>query len=599
MLLQLAEPGTTPLPHADEQGIAIGIDLGTTHSVVAIAQNGHPITLATTNGQKLVPSVVAYHTGTVKVGQTALESPAKVRSIKRLMGLSSLPTEMKALFPTSVQTDSTIIHLNLDETIKTPIEISADILRYLKTMAEDYLDQPVTRAVITVPAYFDEAARQATKEAAQLAGLTVLRLINEPTAAALAYGLDQKVEGTYAVYDLGGGTFDLSLLRLTKGVFQVLATGGDTLLGGDDIDQAIAQHFQLPLTQDSLLWARQVKEKLSESPMVSAITPQNQSVLLDQKTLEQLALPWIERTLEVCRHVLADAHLTPQDIQGVILVGGSTRMPLVQKKVADSFGKAALTNLNPDEVVALGAALQAEALTKGSETLLLDVTPLSLGLETMGGLVEKIIERNTPIPATIAQEFTTYANGQTAMKIHVVQGEREFVTHCRSLGEFVLTGIPPMVAGIARIRVIFQLDADGLLTVMAQEQSTGIKQHIEIKPAYGLTEDDYHRILQESLEHGVVDIEQRLLVEETVEARQILTMLQQALQEDMDLLTPEELNQLQEAMQQLEATLSSSDRDLIKRRLNRIQEISHPFAERRMNRSIQRALHGHKPEQLI
>lgn len=600
MLLQLAEPRTTPLPHIDEQGIAIGIDLGTTHSVVAISQNGYPTTLASTSGKKLVPSVVAYHQGTVKVGEVALESNEKIRSIKRLMGLSHLPAEMKALFPASEQISSTIIHLSFDDTIKTPIEVSADILCYLKKIAEKHLNQSVTRAVITVPAYFDEAARQATKEAAQLAGLTVLRLINEPTAAALAYGLDQKVEGIYAVYDLGGGTFDLSLLRLTKGVFQVLATGGDTLLGGDDIDQAIAQHFQLPITQDSLLWARHLKEQLSEHTSVSAIVPHNhQTITLDQATLDHLALPWIERTFNVCQRVLADARLSPQEIQGIILVGGSTRMPLVQRKVADYFGKEPLTNLNPDEVVALGAALQAEALTQGSETLLLDVTPLSLGLETMGGLVEKVIERNTPIPTTVAQEFTTYVNGQTAMKIHVVQGEREFVNHCRSLGEFVLTGIPPMVAGAARIRVIFQLDADGLLTVTAQEQSTGTKQHIEIKPSYGLTEGDYHRILQESLVHGALDIEQRLLVEEKVEARQILTMLQQALQEDKDLLGKQELNQLHEAMQQLEASLSSSDRDLIKRNIHTVEEVSRPFAERRMNRSIQRALHGHKPEHLI
>lgn len=599
MLLQLVEPGATPLPHAEDQGRAIGIDLGTTHSVIAVMDETGPRIIEITPGQRLIPSVVAYHNHEVIVGPQASTDSTSIRSIKRLMGLSKAPEVLTSLFPLISSQDQTIVHLDVGGTIKTPIEISADILAYLKTCAEQDLQEDVTHAVITVPAYFDEAARQATKEAASLAGLKVLRLINEPTSAALAYGLDQGVEGIYAVYDLGGGTFDLSLLRLTHGVFQVLATGGNTLLGGDDIDRALVTYFDLPLTPASLLWARGVKEALSNQEEISLDTFEGKRITINRQTLNQIADPLLSKTFEVCHQVFQDAQLSYNDIQGIILVGGATRMPLIRERVEAFFGKIPLTNLNPDEVVALGAAHQAHALTQGSETLLLDVTPLSLGLETMGGLTEKVIERNTPIPVSMAQEFTTYMDGQTAMKIHVVQGERELVDHCRSLGEFILSDIPPMLAGIARILVTFQLDADGLLTVTAKEQATGTKQHIEIKPSYGLKPEDYQRILQESMIHGSKDLEERLLVEEKVEARQLLTMLYSALTEDGDLLNDAERSILNQAMDRVSALLATMDRALLHTARKEMEEKSLPFAERRMNRSMQRALSGHKPEELI
>lgn len=488
MLLQLVEPGqdtnSASLPNA------IGIDLGTTHSVVAVSQGQQARIL----GERLVPSVVFYPDDNMQalVGAVAMEhlkirpGDAQLRgicSVKRL--LSQHPS------------------LRIAEIEKTPVEVSADILKAIKAQAEEALGYAIHEAVITVPAYFDDVARQATKDAAALAGLNVLRLINEPTAAALAYGLDNQAEGIYAIYDLGGGTFDISLLRLHHGVFQVLATGGHTQLGGDDIDLAILNHWgaeHLAASIDYLQLARQAKHAVQLVLQDTWVLPgTSTTVTMDLATLDRLCAPLIAKTLEISSQVLADASLTPADIQGVVLVGGSTRISSLREAVADFFGRPPLTDANPDEIVALGAALQAEALTKGSSSLLLDVTPLSLGIETMGGLVEKIIPRNTPIPATVTQAFTTYQAGQTQMKIHIVQGEHEYTAHCRSLGEFILKDIPPMAAGAARIEVTYALDTDGLLTVSAQEKTTGVHVNLEIKPVYGLDEGGLDELLSEQL----------------------------------------------------------------------------------------------------
>ncbi|RZI45854.1 Hsp70 family protein [Candidatus Finniella inopinata] len=464
MFIQIQEPDTLSGP--DKSGAAIGIDLGTTHTVVAFVENGIPKTLDLGNGP-LLPSVVTYGSG---------DQTIKFSSFKRHMEEPSL--KIKGL--------------------KTPVELSGKILQHAKETAEKILGFPVHQAVITVPAYFDDTARQATKDAAHLAGLKVLRLINEPTAAALSYGLDHGVEGIYAIYDLGGGTFDISLLKMTKGVFQVLATAGDTHLGGDDIDQAIVEYWQKGGDSSaSLNAARLAKENLTLTP--------------DQ--LDPLTKPFIDRTLAICQQALSDANLNVKDIKGVVLVGGSTRLRAVRQAVEAFFESTPLTNLDPDQVVALGAALQAHALTQGGDTLLLDVTPLSLGIETMGGLVEKIIPRNTPIPAVISQEFTTYQPGQTAIKIHVIQGDRELVTDCRSLAEFILEGIPPLPAGVARIEVTFSLDADGLLTVKAQEKTTEIYQTVTVKPSYGLTLEDLETMLQQSFLCGEEDLQKRLAIE--------------------------------------------------------------------------------------
>ncbi|MEI8295054.1 MAG: Fe-S protein assembly chaperone HscA [Alphaproteobacteria bacterium] len=502
MLLQLVEPGQT---HKAESTTAIGIDLGTTHSVVAVSQEQHTTIL----GEPLVPSVVFYpDNGQAVVGSLAMEQlktqPLRgIRSVKRLMSPHSHSPEHRLLIDEGT---GSLPRLRFGELQKTPIEVSADILKALKAQAEAALGYDVHEAVITVPAYFDDAARQATKDAATLAGLAVLRLINEPTAAALAYGLDNQAEGVYAIYDLGGGTFDISLLRLHHGVFQVLATGGHTHLGGDDLDLIILNHWlqkdieHLTSSIDCLQLARQAKHHLTLELHGKWTMPETGAeVTLDRPTLDRLCAPLIAKTLDICQQVLADADLPISSIQGVVLVGGSTRLPSLRKAIADFFKRAPLTDVNPDEVVARGAAIQAEALTKGSNNLLLDVTPLSLGIETMGGLVEKIIPRNTPIPARVAQTFTTFEEGQTQMKIHVVQGERERVEHCRSLGEFILTNIPPMVAGAARIEVVYTLDTDGLLTVSAQEKTTGTHVSLDIKPSYGLAEEALNDLLSEQL----------------------------------------------------------------------------------------------------
>lgn len=606
-LLQIHEPGQTPLPHA--QTVAVGIDLGTTHSVVAIASDGVAEAIHDAQGRAIIPSMVQYAKERVIVGHEARRAYGAgevgvIASIKRLMGKAAHEVAEVA-GQLAYEIDSLhegLVRVKAAERSLTPIEVSADILRHLKAMASEALGREVSRVVITVPAYFDDAARAATKDAARLAGLEVLRLINEPTAAALAYGLDSQAQGTFAIYDFGGGTFDVSILKLEQGVFQVLATAGDTQLGGDDIDQAIAEKMlELAGAQaksltpselgELLALCRAAKEQLS-AQTVAEIRWREAQLMLDKPTLERLMEPLIARTLACCEQALRDAELTPRAMTGVVLVGGSTRIPLVKEKVAAFFGQPALDTMDPDLVVAMGAALQAEALTQGSDTLLLDVTPLSLGLETMGGIIEKVIYRNTPIPAAVAQEFTTYQDGQTAMKIHVLQGEREKAEDCRSLAQFTLRGIPPMVAGAARIRVSFSIDADGLLTVAAKELTTGTESQVEVKPSYGLAFEEIERMVADSMEHARSDIAERLLIEARVDAQRTIADVASAMAADAALLKPGEGAMIEAQIQRLQTAIAGTNRARIDHEGQQLSALVGEFAQRRMNAAIAGALAG-------
>jgi len=613
-LLQIAEPGMALAPH--ERKISIGIDLGTTNSLVAIVKDALPTVLADINGKELFPSVIRYLPGgQTQGGYEALEhvidDPKNtIVSVKRFMGRGLSDVSHMESSPYEFIDEPGMVKLRTVAGDKTPVEVSAEILARLRQLAEDSVQDEIVGAVITVPAYFDDAQRQATKDAAQLAGLKVLRLLNEPTAAAIAYGLDNASEGIYAVYDLGGGTFDISILRMSKGVFEVLSTGGDSALGGDDFDQclyswALEQVKLSPLApQDQralLLAAKQTKEQLSLAPLANVhLTLSTGAVVhleVSQTQFFEITQSLVSKTMTSVRKALRDAHLQTQDVKGVVMVGGATRMPHVQAAVAALFAKQPLNNLDPDQVVALGAAMQADLLagnqSKNNEWLLLDVIPLSLGLETMGGLVEKIIPRNTPIPVAQAQEFTTFKDGQTGLSLHVVQGERELVDACRSLARFELKGIPPMVAGAARIRVTFQVDADGLLSVHAIEESSSVQTSIEIKPSYGLSDSDITRMLQDGFASAKEDMQARSLREEQVEAERLIEAVGAALEQDGYLLTDIERALIRKEMAQLHNLVQTEqDSSIVRTAVEKAAKTTDHFAEKRMNASIQKALTG-------
>jgi len=616
-LLQISEPGQSPNPH--ERRIAVGIDLGTTHSLVASVRHGVAECLPDAQGRVILPSAVRYlEDGGRQIGAEALAAQADdpehtVVSVKRFMGRALADIGGRDKLPYRFEDTPGMLSVNTRAGVKSPVEISAEILATLRYRAEDSFADDVFGAVITVPAYFDDAQRQATKDAAQLAGLKVLRLINEPTAAAIAYGLDNASEGLYAVYDLGGGTFDISLLRLTRGVFEVVATGGDAALGGDDFDQLLADWAlaQAGLAAASahdkravLVAARRAKEALSaaeSTELACELDAGRVGVSVSRQQFEALAKPLVDKTLVAVRRVLRDAKIKADEVQGTVMVGGSTRMPCVRAAVGQLFGREVLTNLNPDEVVALGAAIQANQLAGNAadgEILLLDVIPLSLGLETMGGLVERVIERNATIPVAKAQDFTTFKDGQTAMAIHVLQGERELVSECRSLARFELRGIPPMVAGAARIRVSFQVDADGLLSVSARELGSGVEAAISVKPSYGLSDEQVASMLKDGFASAETDMQARALREARVEAERMRLATLSALAADADLLTAGEHAEIDALLEQMQAAAIGEDADRINAAVETLAKGTEAFAAARMNKGIRQALAGRNIEQL-
>ena len=608
-LLQISEPGKSTMPH--EHRLAVGIDLGTTNSLIASVISGEVSILEQENKERLLPSIVHYSSNNTIVGNEAkslqIEDPKNtISSVKRLIGknLSDIDTNLYSL---NLKDDDGVIGILTDQGIKNPVEVSSDILKKLKKTAEESLGNELYGAVITVPAYFDDAQRQATKDAAKLAGINVLRLINEPTAAAVAYGLDQNKEGNFVIFDLGGGTFDVSILNLSKGIFEVQATHGDANLGGDDYDQLIfewlCKNNKINITssivkQKLFALSRDIKEALTHNDSVKINEKIDEKINiqceLNQQEFEIITQDLTKKTISSTLHALHDSELNASQIQGVVMVGGSTRMPCIQKAVKDFFKQPLLNNLNPDEVVALGAAEQANILAGNTNhnLLLLDVIPLSLGIETMGDIVERIIPRNSTLPVSMGQEFTTYKDGQTAMIIHVVQGERDLVRDCRSLAKFTLKGIPPLVAGAAKILVTFQVDADGLLSVSAKEQSTGIQSKIEVKPSYGLSDDKVKKMLEDSFNLANEDKESRALSEIKIEGSQLLEMIKNAIKEDSELLDDKELNLLQNNLDKLKKSIEASDRNLIEKLTKQLNENSQPFAAKRMDKSIRKALTG-------
>lgn len=616
-LVQIVEPDRPPEP--GQSRLAVGIDLGTTNSLIATQREGQPEPLADEQGRYALDSAVHYlQDGQVVVGSAAKQSASEdplncILSVKRLIGrgiedVQQLGQQLPYRFRTG---DSKMPMLETVQGAKSPVEVSAEILKVLRARGEQALDGDLFGAVITVPAYFDDAQRQATKDAAKLAGIRVLRLLNEPTAAAVAYGLDRQAEGVTVVYDLGGGTFDVSILRLTSGVFEVLSTGGDSALGGDDLDHAVADWIieqsgadtsLTPSEQRTLLHlACDLKETLSQQDQVS-VSYGSWTGVLTRQQFDDLIEPLVARSLRACRRAVRDADIELEDISAVVMVGGSTRVPLVREQVAEQFDCQPLTDIDPDKVVALGAAIQADILAGNrsgqNDLLLLDVNPLSLGLETMGELVEKIIPRNTTIPVSRTQDFTTARDGQAAMALHVVQGERELVSDCRSLARFELRGIPPMVAGAAKIRVTFQVDADGLLSVSAKETRSGVEAHVEVKPSYGLSDDSISRMLEDSLAHAEDDRKARGLREQQVNGERMLETVRVALDSDGDLLNADERAAVDEQLELLQQTIAGDDQGAIARQIQKVNQATHEFASRRMDATVRRAFAGRQLEEI-